>query len=137
MLCNLSLFRNIAPVSEVSILVLVDYALQPGSSGIITSSVECFNPCFSGLCSATSPDGSNVSTLTSCFNPCFSGLCSATLYLRLFLLSQASFNPCFSGLCSATSSIERCEVPYLSFNPCFSGLCSATTLTEFKAMEKH
>ena len=40
-------------VTHVSILVLVDYALQLEVTGATPRYIVSFNPCFSGLCSAT------------------------------------------------------------------------------------
>ncbi len=38
---------------EVSILVLVDVALQLLNMAILLKAIKSFNPCFSGCCSAT------------------------------------------------------------------------------------
>jgi len=44
------------------------------------------------------------------FNPCFSGLASATsTYLKEFHHHAYRFNPCFSGLASATRFENRIE----------------------------
>ena len=40
------------------------------------------------------------------FNPCFSGLASATHYRFLTTNMDKGFNPCFSGLASATMELQ-------------------------------
>ena len=127
----------------VSILVLVDVALQrTRHTGILGEHVS-FNPCFSGCCSATMCSSLrhvlyiSVSILVlvdvalqlsrDCwleeekysFNPCFSGCCSATSPAATILLLGFCFNPCFSGCCSATGEDTEDNLTYLWFQSLF------------------
>ena len=85
---------------DVSILVLMDLALECFSLYTFTHSLYCFNPCFNGSCSRIAFIVS-VPTDAPGFNPCFNGSCS-----RMFEIDQTPiyrnfcFNPCFNGSCS-------------------------------------
>ena len=64
-----------------------------------------------------------------CLNPCFNGICSAsTVYSGPDVLR--SLNPCFNGICSAREFTveESREYWEICLNPCFNGICSASSL---------
>ena len=89
-------------INGVSILVLMDYALQHLGVDVFVEVPLCFNPCFNGLCSATRYSAfGNVPNITVSILVLMDyALQQRHLYSRRGCLW--GFNPCFDGLCSAT-----------------------------------
>jgi len=64
---------------QVSILVLMDFALKLDETGRLQTVWDGFNPCFDGFCSKTAIRTSAFVTFATGFNPCFDGFCSKTV----------------------------------------------------------
>jgi len=98
-----NLVEIIEKIKEVSILVLVDFALKRMDIQSAKSHNFCFNPCFGGFCSKTAIDP-NLSQQPTSFNPCFGGFCSKTGCIHWLggCVVSNCFNPCFGGFCSKT-----------------------------------
>ena len=118
MLCNSHTQKSEQSAVYVSILVLVDYALQQMHHVAL-----CITPYVSILVlvdyALQRQQGLLYISLKTCFNPCFSGLCSATAYSHMDMPWKAGFNPCFSGLCSATVINKSVIVQLIVFQSLF------------------
>ena len=108
-LCNsLWLFASIIHL-RVSILVLVDQPLQQSMSWADSPARCSFNPCFSGLASATYIKYLQDEGFQS-FNPCFSGLASATKIAALNTSRGCVFQSLFQwiSLCNMVPLAGAC-----------------------------
>ena len=111
----------------VLILVLMEYALREELTQLDENGVESLNPCFNGICSASSFRTQQRLHQDS-LNPCFNGICSASqmvlchivhIVLILVLMEYA--------LRESLLFADRRKRPRL--NPCFNGICSASVVS--------
>ena len=146
---------------SVSILVLVDLALELNFYSRNKISYKSFNPCFSGSCSRIRFCQSSSRNYL-CFNPCFSGSCSrikmkstsrhksldsevSILVLVDLALEYISatrwrffywFQSLFQWILLSNSGWDVLADDWeISFNPCFSGSCSRIQKFSRKLMD--
>jgi len=92
-------------IMDVSILVVLDLALQRTGLIITTYVSTGFNPCCIGFSVATLTNNTNNRPIGSCFNPCCIGFSVATTLCQAILISlDWRFNPCCIGFSVATKT---------------------------------
>ena len=111
----------------VSILVLMDLALEFYTSAGAPTTLYGFNPCFNGSCSRilsircviSKASEVKVSILV------LMDLALELSYYNSYNVAITSFNPCFNGSCSRISPTAPSGFDEKKgFNPCFNGSCS-------------
>ena len=90
-------FGSISGHSPVSILVILELALEANHNLRSNSVTLGFNPCYSGIgfrriCK------SNLTIVSQGFNPCYSGIGFRSICILSLFAQYASFNPCYSGI---------------------------------------
>ena len=91
--------RDPAEVFEVSILVLVDVALEDQNNGVDALRVLSFNPCSRGCCARRICVVRREYTMFG-FNPCSRGCCARSPHIVIPAHISDGFNPCSRGCCA-------------------------------------
>ena len=74
---------------KVLILVLMEYALWPGTAGVYLGKVDKgLNPCSNGICSLTWRGVQGICKTKFCLNPCSNGICSLTTAWEISCYTQ-------------------------------------------------
>ena len=121
--------------SGVSILVLVDGALEGEIRDIIKSSTQ--------VSILVLVDGALEET--TCppllfrhrFQSLFSWMVRSKIQGRLFTWSRTSFNPCSRGWCARSLEVRRVIPLYSCFNPCSRGWCARSNARELKRVNTY
>ncbi len=113
-------------VDHVSILVLVDRAIQPRTALRRPDSAQCFDPCSCGSGDSTIRwDGRSGFSVMG-FDPCSCGSGDSTGLIMMLRRSFRSFDPCSCGSGDSTRPASSLMACITGFDPCSCGSGDST-----------
>ena len=94
--CERPVFYN-----SVSILLMLEIALEVTVPPSLLPIALCFNPSYAGNCSGSSVPLA-LSLWNACFNPSYAGNCSGSEPVSVVAPNAKRFNPSYAGNCSGS-----------------------------------